>query len=104
MMPNENLGLLEAARAIVAGRRVDWAAIESSADLTDSSAGLLRQLKVLERVAKVHRSLSDPQASNRSPISSDDAAAVGADLPATPLIWGPLRRLARVGQGAFGDV
>lgn len=61
MNPDENLGVLEAARAIVAGRRVDWAAIESSGDLSESLSALLKELKVVEGIAELHRSLPDSE-------------------------------------------
>src|SRR5262245_50885212 len=106
MTPDENLGVLEAARAIAAGRRVDWAAIESSADLNESLAGLLRELKVVEDIAELHRSLPDVEtgaaSSDVSILSS--AVAETAAAPTEAATWGSLRLLERVGQGAFGDV
>jgi len=101
MMSEESIGVLEAARAIAAGRRVDWAAIESNADLTESLAGLLRELKVVEGIADVHRSLPDPDTS--LPESSSSSSSPSAETAAAAS-WGSLRLLERVGEGAFGDV
>jgi Tol biopolymer transport system component len=105
MVPDENISLLEAARAIVAGRRVDWAAIESGSGISESLASLLRELKVVEDIAELHRTL--PEATGRSGPSVSSAAdavsATAASIDATAT-WGSLRLLERVGQGAFGDV
>ncbi len=107
MNPDENLGLLEAARAIVAGRRVDWAAIESSGDpLSESLAALCGELKVVEDIAALHRSLPD---SERIAVGRCRQSHAVVGRPSTPVAppavtWGSLRLLERVGQGAFGDV
>ncbi len=107
MIPDEDAGLLAAARAIAAGQRVDWAAIESSAAISESFAVVLRELKVVAEIAELHRSLPDPVTSP-SAVSDGDAsrslnAATAAAIPETAS-WGSLRLLERVGQGAFGDV
>ena len=108
MNPDENIGVLEAARAIVAGRRVDWAAIESSGDLSESLTALLQELKVVEGIAELHRSLPDVETSGAAGVDASilpsavaETAAAAATETAT---WGSLRLLERVGQGAFGDV
>src|SRR5262245_48160982 len=104
MNPDENIGLLEAARAIAAGRRVDWAAVESSADLSESMVALLQELRVVEGIAELHRSLPDPSG---SVIDDSAVASVNAEAAATmpeAATWGSLRLLERVGEGAFGDV
>src|SRR5262245_9526750 len=103
MIPDDNIGLLEAARAIAAGRRVDWAAIESSADVSESFAALLRELKVVEDIAELHRSLPEPSSASGGNVLSSINAETAAAIPATAA-WGPLRLLERVGEGAFGDV
>ena len=107
MIPDEDAGLLAAARAIAAGQPVDWAALESSAAISASLAAILRELKVVAEIAELHRSL--PESPSSLPASSDfdasgsvNAATVVAD-PETAT-WGSLRLLERVGQGAFGDV
>ena len=105
MIPDDNIGVLEAARAIAAGRRVDWAAIESSADLSESLAGLLRELKVVEDIAELHRSFPDVDTSSAAGASIlSSAVAETAAATTEAVTWGSLRLLERVGQGAFGDV
>jgi len=106
MNPDDNIGVLEAARAIAAGRRVDWAAIESSADLSESLAGLLRELKVVEDIAELHRSLPDVEISGAVGVDASLLSSAVAETAATTeaATWGSLRLLERVGQGAFGDV
>ena len=106
MIPDENIGLIEAARAIAAGRAVDWAAIESSGTVSDSLKALLGELKVVADIAALHRSLPDPSAGS-APSSDSMASSLSAETIATPpetATWGSLRLLERVGQGAFGDV
>lgn len=105
MSPDDDIGVHEAARAIVAGRLVDWASIESRTDLSDSLAALLRELRTLEGIAEFHRSLHDSAASSSlvgpgSRPSADDITLSAADGAA----WGSLRLIEQVGRGAFGDV
>ena len=108
MIPDENIGLIEAARAIVAGRRVDWAAIESSGTVSDSLKALLDELKIVADIAALHRSLVDPASASALASGSESAvSSLGAETVATPpdsVAWGSLRLLERVGEGAFGDV
>ena len=103
MNPDENIGVLEAARAIAAGRRVDRAAIESSADLSESLAGLLRELKIVEDIAELHRSLPAPITSLSDPAGGLLSLQTVETVAPAPT-WGSLRLLERVGEGAFGDV
>jgi serine/threonine protein kinase/Tol biopolymer transport system component len=104
MIRDEHLGFIEAVRAIAAARRVDWAAIESSTQMSDSLIALLRQLRVIADIAELHRSL--PLASvtdgrqEGTPLQSDVRTS-GGDRPST---WGPLQLFERVGHGAFADV
>jgi serine/threonine-protein kinase len=102
MIHDEHLGLVEAARAIAAGRRVDWDAIESSGGLSDSVVSLLRQLRVVENISELHRSLPDPWSSTGTAHSSANTGATA--LAKTPEVWGALRLLEHVGQGVFGEV
>ena len=107
MIPDKDAGLLAAARAIAAGQRVDWAAIESNAAISESFAVVLDELKVVAEIAELHRSLPDGAAS--PPAVSDGDASLSLDAaPATAIpetvTWGSLRLLECVGQGAFGDV
>ena len=110
MRPEDDPGLLSAAEAINADAPVDWDALESSGAVNASFKAVLRELRVVGEIARLHRVL--PQ-SVTSPLPSEVASSPGADhVPAarsagesaTPVTWGPLRLLERVGDGAFGDV
>ena len=69
---------------ILAGKVIDWPAVESSIDPADSAA--VQQLKIVAEIASLHRGLEDAPA-------------------ATPLVsWGHLQLLERIGSGTFGDV
>lgn len=107
MLPDEDAGLLAAARVIDAGQPVDWAAMESSGGMRGVFAVVLGELKIVAEIAALHRSLPDP---GSSPLATSDVdashsanAATAAAIPETAL-WGSLRLLARVGEGAFGEV
>jgi hypothetical protein len=86
------------ADAILDGMPINWAAVESSADVPGHL--LLDQLKVLAAVADVHR---------RPPPSPPSNASEASDTPGTPEQgapehWGHLRVLEQIGRGAFGHV
>jgi len=101
MIPDDHLALIEAARAIASGRRVDWKAIESSAGITDSLSNLLQQLKLVEEIAALHRSFIDKAiVVEAGGVSGDRRNTAAGELPA----WGTLTLLEHVGKGAFGDV
>jgi serine/threonine-protein kinase len=73
------------AGAILDGTAVDWQTIEASA--TESERPLLEELRVLARLAEVHR------------------AERGSEEPVPrPTTWGHLRVLESIGSGAFGHV
>jgi serine/threonine-protein kinase len=103
MIPDDHLGLLEAARAIAAGRRVEWDAIESSAHGSESFERVLRQLKIVEGIAELHRSLptDTPAGSDASSSAEASGETVAAVERAT---WGSLQLFDRVGRGAYGTV
>jgi eukaryotic-like serine/threonine-protein kinase len=105
MMPEG--ALRELAAAIVAGRPIDWEAVESSAT-DDSMRGAVRNLRLIATIADVHC---------RAPLQSDslsvlpgqetasvDAAVLENGLGPDSQRWGPLQLLERVGQGTHGDV
>ena len=82
-MDRETL-LDQLAADILAGKAIDWPAVESSIDPADSDA--VQQLKIVAEIAYLHRGL-------------DDAPA------AAPVVsWSHLRLLERIGSGTFGDV
>jgi serine/threonine-protein kinase len=103
MIPDDDVRLLEAARAIAAGQRVDWGAIESSAGISDSLAALLREARVVDDIAELHRSLPDPEVRSDHSLSSSADASASAPIPEAAT-WGALQLLEHVGRGAFGDV
>jgi serine/threonine-protein kinase len=74
--------LAELASAILEGKAIDWATVESTADPADSS--VIQQLKLVSEIATLHRDFDAP------------------DVPAAS--WGHLRLLERIGSGTFGDV
>lgn len=74
--------------AMLAGTAVDWAAAESP---SSPDAELVRQLHVLADLATLHRTF----ASGETPPTGDTPS---------PRIWGHLKLLEKVGEGAFGEV
>ena len=86
----------ELAAAIADGTAIDWASAESRAATTASP--VLRELRLLESVASLHRGLHRP------------GVAVSSGPPALepegafPRMWSHLRVLEPIGRGAFGVV
>ena len=86
----------ELAAAIADGAAIDWAAAESRAATT--AGPVMRELRLLESVASLHRGLHQP------------GAAVSSGPPphepegAFPRMWAHLRVLEPIGRGAFGVV
>jgi len=79
------------ADSILDGHPVDWLSIES--ELDDSNRTLLRRLRVVAAIARVHRTISGRVSSHP-----------GALLFSVPSKWGPLDVVEHVGAGAFADV
>ena len=94
-MPDD-ASLHELAGAIVDGSSVDWSAAESDGEA--SVREVIRELKVIAGIAGVHASASLP--SDGAQTSPDPA---GAD-DTSARIWGPLRLLEKIGEGAYGEV
>lgn len=78
------------ADSVLDGHPVDWSAIESESD--DSDRSLLRRLRVVAAVARVHRTISRRVSSPRDALFS------------LPSKWGPLDVVEHIGAGAFADV
>ena len=93
-MPDDSLHDL--AGAIADGSSVDWSAAESDggAPVRD----VIRELKVIAGIAAVHASAPLPSDGAQSPPHS-----AGAD-ETSARIWGPLRLLEKIGEGAYGEV
>jgi serine/threonine-protein kinase len=88
--------LHELARAIIRGRSIDWASVESSVR-DEPSRKVIRELKVIADIAGVHG----------SPVTRPaDQPAGGLTASAQePLgTWSTLRLLEKVGAGAYGEV
>ena len=79
------------ADSILDGHPVEWASIESESD--DSDRSLLRRLRIVAAIARVHRTISGRVSSPR----------IAPQLP-LPSKWGPLDVVEHVGTGAFADV
>jgi Tol biopolymer transport system component/tRNA A-37 threonylcarbamoyl transferase component Bud32 len=110
MTPDDDPALRAAAHAIDAGERVDWDALESSGAISSSFAVILRELRVVADIVRLHRTPSGPVTSSPT---ADDVASLAVEsvppgaaviAPSLPATWGPLRLLELVGHGAFGDV
>ncbi len=97
MPPNEQV-VDDLVDAILDGTPIDWAAAESSSDGT--ARPLLRQLRVLAAVAELHRG-TPPSTSTLSQVASSCLEPKVADVP---VLWGHLRLIEQIGQGAFGEV
>jgi hypothetical protein len=67
----------------------DWDAVES-ASATDEGRETIRQLRLVARIARTHQTES-----------TNDRLADSAE---PPFQWGPLRVVALVGRGTYGDV
>ena len=76
-MSSDDAALAKLAGAILDGTPIDWDAVDL--DATPPDRPLVRHLKAI-------------------------AAIAGAQSAGLPDMWGPLRLLERIGQGAFGDV
>ena len=101
-MSNEKSGdALRVAEAISDGAPIDWdAVLRANADLRDT----LGELKVLESIAREHRSLASP--APVSPLPRSQPALSVEDLERTLPIatWGSLRVLEKLGEGGFAEV
>ena len=84
------------AESVGDGAPIDWAAIEAHA--ADDQRPVVRQLRVLESLAHLHRTLPTVEAAAIPP-----GAARSLSAPAIGN-WGHLALLERLGGGSFGDV
>src|SRR5713226_2060580 len=95
--------LIELGTAIADGTAVDWTTAESRATRPPEQA-IVRNLRLVERIAQVHASLLSP---DRVSLLFDSLLhpAVGVTPPLdAPVAWGPLTILDKIGRGTFGDV
>jgi serine/threonine-protein kinase len=94
----------ELAGAVLDGRPADWASAESSA-ADESMRRLVRDLKLIAEIARVHSSVSS--SSDRQ--AHTDAESPGptnddGPLPQATQTWSGLSLLEKVGEGGFGEV
>jgi TolB-like protein/Flp pilus assembly protein TadD len=99
--------LLAAIESVADGRPVDWATLEAAAE-DPHTRDLLRELRLVESLADVHRTLREEE------LPAPDFAGAGRVLlfpaaPREPALtpgrhWGHLEIRERIGGGAFGDV
>jgi serine/threonine-protein kinase len=82
--------------SVADGRRIDWDAVEASAD--DQQRRLVRHLRLVANVAEVHRTI--PAGEAQGAAWALDAATTGDAGPK----WGHLLLLEKIGEGAFGEV
>ena len=85
------------AESVGDGAPIAWDAIEAQA--SESERPIIHQLRVLESLAHLHRTLPPEGASAPRPagqVRSSSAPAIGT--------WGPLALLERLGGGTFGEV
>jgi Tol biopolymer transport system component len=77
-------------RAIASGSSVDWDSVSATSS-DDSTTSVLKELRVISRIAEVHES-------GRSNALSDDASVD------TLQSWGALSILEQLGRGSYGNV
>ena len=77
------------------GAEVDWAALDSSAT-TSTERRRYRNLRLVARVAELHRTLTLDE-EELFPGGREDAAAA-------PATWGHLRVGERIASGAYGEI
>ena len=95
---NDDDRLVRLAADIADGAPIQWSTIEA-ASVTDDERELLRELRLLERLADVH----SRHGADRSADASQTARNDGMPLEAGAS-WGPLRIVERIGEGTFGEV
>ncbi len=96
----DGAALLPLAESIADGSPIDWDAAEASANVEEQA--IIRQLRILENLAGLHRSLpADPADQTKS-----DPATMGRRASASPAIgsWAHLALVERLGGGSFGEV
>jgi serine/threonine protein kinase/tetratricopeptide (TPR) repeat protein len=97
MKPADDADQLSIAEAIADGRPVAWKDVESG-EAVAQSGPVLRELRVLEALADVHRTPEPADAAAASPLSDATTAVAGGRR------WGAFRLLGEIGRGGFGAV
>jgi eukaryotic-like serine/threonine-protein kinase len=93
--PDEH-DLLQVATAISDGAAVDWARMTTPQELSHA-AGVLREMAVLDRIAKFHR--KDIESATPTDVRrGNETQALEHE------VWGHFRLLEKIGKGTFGVV
>src|SRR4051812_41663210 len=85
--------------SVADGAQVDWVALDSSAS-TSAERTRYRNLRLVARVAELHRTLVIDEADADDSVSAAAVASPAKD----PTTWGQLSITARVASGAFGQI
>src|SRR5881392_262136 len=80
------------------GAEVDWAALDSSA-ATSAERRRYRNLRLVARVAELHRTLTLDDDGMLAPLDREHDAGVES-----PSAWGNLQIGARIASGAYGEI
>jgi tetratricopeptide (TPR) repeat protein len=83
--------------ALADGTPIDWTAVETRGG-ADRNSRRYRNLRLVARVAELHRTLGDTVAGDEE---AETAVTAVSEIPAT---WGHLDVRRRLASGAFGDV
>lgn len=93
------------AQSIADGASINWDEEIDRLPQDDKIRGLVALLRMVDGVAEVHRSLSDPSSQGSAPIDLPSEAAA-EDLPKDDgnRRWGHLVLRRKIGEGGFGEV
>jgi tetratricopeptide (TPR) repeat protein len=97
--------LIDVAAAIADGLPVDWAAFASGTP--PLSQDLALRARIVERIAQVHADLPSLDTFSSSLHKSLAGLCLPGDVtapPETPITWGTLTIVEKIGRGTFGDV
>ena len=84
-------------QSVADGAAIDWAALDESA-ATSAQRTRYRNLRLVARVAELHRTLVLDEEDGSAPALVDEAATVD------PAAWGHLTITSRIASGAFGRI
>src|SRR5690349_17037899 len=82
--------------SIADGAEIDWETLDSSA-ASEKDRRRYRHLRLVARVAELHRTIAPDTHTEAPPPADDDAVP-------PPKVWGHLLIHERIGGGSFGDV
>lgn len=100
----DQIQVAKLAEDVADGQIIDWAAAESGAS-GEWDRAVIRRLKRISQVAVLHRGPTEPRPVrvSASTASARPDSASHPDPHSAPR-WGHLRLLAKIGQGAYGEV